>query len=189
MKINIDIIKNIGRDKLILLIIAGVVIVLCTVWEGSSDSADEGSSVREAVQEGSEETIDWEEYVRVQEERLKEILSQIDGAGEIYVMITLKSSEQKNVLTEKDISYEDTGEDDSAGGTRKIYTYSEDNQTVYVTDESGKTTPYVLSRIAPLVEGVAVISEGGDNAVVKEKIINVIKALFAIDINKISVTK
>ena len=121
------------------------------------------------------------------EERLKSILTRIDGVGEVYVMITIKAGASKDILMEQDISYEDTDETDSSGGKRKKYTYSEDNQTVYVTDENGNTSPYVISENAPKIEGVAVIAEGADSAVTKQKIINVIKALFDIEINKISV--
>lgn len=188
MKINTDIIKNIGKDKLILIVIAGVILVLCTVWEKSGESEKEDGD-NSLVMADTEEYMDMDEYVKAQEKKLKEILCRIEGAGEIHVMITIKNGAEKNVFTEKNISYEDTSEDDGTGGKRKIYTYSEDNRTVYMTDENGKTTPYVLSQMAPVIEGVAVISEGGDNIMVKEKIINVIKALFAIDINKISVTK
>lgn len=186
MKINLEFVKKIGKDKLIIMIIAGVVLVAATVWENGENNTGQQENSSEIQAEASE-NID--KYIKNQEKKLREVLCQIEGAGDVYVMITLKTGASKNILVEKDLSYEDTSEIDSAGGSRNIYTYSEDNQTVYVTDSSGKTTPYVLSEKSPEIEGVAVISEGGDNAVVKEKIINVIKALFGIDINKISVTR
>lgn len=187
MKINIDIIKKIGRDKLILMIIAGVVLVLCTVWEQSgrdeeNKAGDASSYERSAPADGY-----MDEYIKQQEKRLKEILKRIDGVGDVYVMITLKEGSGKNVLTDGNVSYEDTSEDDGTGGSRKIYTYSEDKKTVYVTDSSGRTEPYILSETAPQIEGVAVIAEGAESVKIKEKIINVIKALFGIEINKISV--
>ncbi len=189
MKINIDIIKNIGKDKLILLIIAGVVLVLCTMWEsdeGDDKNTNEGIVVEET---GNPDDMKYtEEYIGVQEKKLAEMLCQIEGVENVHVMITVKNGASKDVLMERDVSYEDTSEDDGAGGKRNIYTYSEDNQTVYVTDENGKTIPYVLSRMTPDIEGVAVIAHGAENVLIKEKIINLIKALFGIDINKISET-
>ena len=46
-----------------------------------------------------------------------------------------------------------------------------------------------MSNFMPEVEGVAIIAEGGDSPVVKEKITGIIKALFGIEINKIAVGK
>ena len=40
----------------------------------------------------------------------------------------------------------------------------------------------------PEIEGVAVVADGGNSPVIKEKIINLIKALFGLEINKIMVT-
>ena len=160
---------------------------MCTVWENKGSISDSDSKDTATISSSGEQSN--ESYIRSMEKKLKEILCQVDGAGELYVMITVKNSSSKNVLKEKNISYEDTNEEDNSGGKRKKYTYSEDNKTVYVTDSSGNTTPYVLSEMSPEIEGVAVIAEGGDKVLVKEKIINIIKALFGIDINKISVTK
>lgn len=189
--INKNFINKIGKDKLILICGAVAVLIICLIWEeknNNADKADTGESIL------SHENDDWnnlntymEKYIKQQEERLKSILSRIDGVGQVYVMITVKAGASRDILMEQDISYEDTDETDSSGGKRKKYTYSEDNQTVYVTDENGNTTPYVISENAPKIEGVAVIAEGADSAVTKQKIINVIKALFDIEINKISV--
>lgn len=185
-------INKIGKDKLILICGALVVLIACFIWESKNDSVQEktdtGSSTALSDTKSSQSLTDYmEKYIKQQEDRLKSILSRIDGVGEVYVMITLKTGASKDVLMEQDISYEDTDETDSAGGTRKKYTYSEDSQTVYITDENGNTYPYVKSENAPKIEGVAVIAKGADSAVTKQKIINVIKALFDIEINKISV--
>ncbi len=190
--INNNFIKKIGRDKLILICGAVAVLIICLIWEEKNDKASDKQYADSAVLNNENDSRDkfgiyMEKYVREQEEKLKSILSRIDGVGEVYVMITVKTGASKDILMEQDISYEDTDETDSSGGKRKKYTYSEDNQTVYVTDENGNTYPYVISEKAPKIEGVAVIAKGADSAVTRQKIINVIKALFDIEVNKISV--
>mgnify|MGYP001030226357 CR=1 FL=1 len=190
--INKNFIKKIGRDKLILICGAVAVLIICLIWEEKNDKASDKQYADSAVLNNENDSRDkfsiyMEKYVREQEEKLKSILSRIDGVGEVYVMITVKTGASKDILMEQDISYEDTDETDSSGGKRKKYTYSEDNQTVYVTDENGNTYPYVISEKAPKIEGVAVIAKGADSAVTRQKIINVIKALFDIEVNKISV--
>ncbi len=190
--INKNFIKKIGRDKLILICGAVAVLIICLIWEEKNDKASDKQYADSGVLNNENDSRDkfgiyMEKYVREQEEKHKSILSRIDGVGEVYVMITVKTGASKDILMEQDISYEDTDETDSSGGKRKKYTYSEDNQTVYVTDENGNTYPYVISEKAPKIEGVAVIAKGADSAVTRQKIINVIKALFDIEVNKISV--
>ncbi len=191
MKIKKDIIDKVGKEKFFLLILAGVVLVICTVWDFGKDSSTGNTQTSTMSYSTSKSSLsdEMDNYVKTLEKRLKEILSQVEGVGNVYVMITLKSSASSQVLFDGKNSLDKTDEVDGSGGTRNIYNYSEENNTVYITDSNGNTVPYVISEIAPSIDGVAVITDGGDNIFVKEKIINIIKSLFSIDINKISVTK
>ncbi len=194
MKFKLDksLIQKIGRDKLIIIGGALAVIILCLLWESSGDgnkeTKEDGAKTEAQLNNyGAGETQYMEKYVKSLEERLAGLLSGIEGVGKVKVMITVNTSVAHNLFTEKNISKEDTDEKDNAGGTRKVYTYSETNNTVYVTDQSGNTYPYVVSDSVPIVEGVAVVAQGAESAVIKQKIINVIKALFPLDVNKITV--
>ena len=184
-------IEKIGRDKLIIMAAAVIVIIVCIFWESGDDTKSDNQSDSDGtintVKDNGNDYGDMEKYVEYTEKRLLNILKSIEGVGKVQVMITVGKSEEHNVFTEKSISYEDTDEADSSGGTRKNYTYSEDNNTVYITDENGNTRPYVISEYAPVIKGVAVVAEGADEPTVKLKIFNVIKALFSIEANKITV--
>ena len=170
--------SKIKSEKLILIVLAGIVLVICTVWENKNKETKTDNTIAEKA----EITYDayCEEYIKKQEKRLKEIISKIEGTGDVSVMITIKNTAQNKVLTEKNVSYEDTD---------NKYTYSEENKTVYVTDSDGNTKPYVLAETLPKIEGVAVIADGAKNSQIKEKIISIVKSLFGIEVNKISVTE
>ncbi|MDE5865229.1 MAG: stage III sporulation protein AG, partial [Lachnospiraceae bacterium] len=116
-------------------------------------------------------------------------LSCIDGVGEVEVLITLKESEER--VPEKDIPEEikETVETDAEGGNRTIMEKSLKESTIYTVNEAGQNVPYVSKVIQPVVEGVVVIAQGGDSDTVKLNIIETIKVLFAIDVNKIRVVK
>ena len=49
--------------------------------------------------------------------------------------------------------------------------------------------PYVKQELSPVIEGVLVVAEGGDNAVVKQNITEVVQALFGVDTHKIRLMK
>ena len=80
-------------------------------------------------------------------------------------------------------------EEDGDGGSRDTDEVSQDYNVIYSEGSDGTTIPFVISENSPQIEGVAVVAQGGDSAVVKEKITGIIKALFGIEINKIAVGK
>ena len=123
------------------------------------------------------------------EEKLEQSLSNIEGAGKVQVLITLKESEGKVVEKDGKEQNTDTGEQDAAGGTRNVTDSTIEKSTVYTTDSRGENVPYVIKTTAPVVSGVVVITQGADNLIVRENIIDAIQVLFDIDTNNIRVVK
>lgn len=99
-----------------------------------------------------------EEYTAYLEGKLKKMLESVRGLGEVEVMITLESSEER--IVEKDMTADrsQTEEQDSAGGTRTVSSSNTGYQTVYQDGSQG--TPFVAKTITPKVEGVLVVAEG-----------------------------
>ncbi len=174
--------KSIGMDKLVVMILAGVILVWCSLPE-KEESVDEDTA-DEIVYE-----YNADEYEKALESRLKNLLENMEGVGAVEVMVTIKSTKEKVVLTENPYNKSTLNETDAEGGQRESLEEAQESNTVYVTDENGDTVPYVINEIMPEIEGVAVVAKGGDSSAVKEKIINVVKSLFDIDANKISISK
>lgn len=110
-----------------------------------------------------------------EEEKLCEILSKIDGAGKVSVMITYYSS------GEKDIAYEtksDKKRETSSGyGTESI-----DEKAVMA-----KSEPVVLREIYPTAKGVVVIASGASSPGVKQAICDAVAASTGIATHKICI--
>lgn len=130
-----------------------------------------------------------EDYGTYWEKKLEESLSNIEGAGKVQVLITLKESEGKVVEKDGKEQRTDTGEQDAAGGTRSVTDSTIEKSTIYTTDSRGENVPYVIKTTAPVVSGVVVITQGADNLIVRENIIDAIQVLFDIDTNNIRVVK
>ena len=131
-----------------------------------------------------------EEYVvQKLENRLEEILSSIEGVGKVNVMVKLACGEEK--IVEKDIPLErsNIAESDSTGGNRSTNEMNSREETVYSTNARGDKIPYVIKVNSAKVEGVSVVAEGGDEAMVQKNISEVIQALFGIEAHKIKVVK
>lgn len=171
--------RNIGNDKLILIGLAGIVLVLCTMYK-SPDKNKEKKNVEETTT-GYE--ITRQQYTEYMENRLKSILEKIENIGSVKVMINYKSTWEKIVLTENPYTYNETKEEDKEGGKRIITEKTHDENVIYDSEDM----PYVTKEIIPEIQGIAVIAQGENNPVTEEKIINVIKALFDVSVNKIAV--
>ena len=90
------------------------------------------------------------DYEEALEKRLGEILSKIEGIGNINIMVTLDSSEENQF------------------------------------QKSGNS-PVRVS--APEIRGVIVVCDGGDNILIREKVISAVSGAFGISTTHISVIK
>ena len=123
------------------------------------------------------------------EEELQELLSAMEGVGEVKVMITIRDLGEQ--VVEKDVPSESgwVSETDSAGGTRESESARQEESTVYITDSDGNRTPYISRTTQPEIEGVTVVAQGGGDALIQKNITEVIQALFDIEAHKIKVVK
>lgn len=126
-------------------------------------------------------------YGKSLENTLEEILSSMEGAGKVKVMITLQSSGE--TILEKDTSFSRTSstEVDSAGGSRNTADITKTEEAIY--SGNGKDAPFVKQVIYPRIEGVVVCAQGGGDTAVNKNITEAIQALFGIDVHKIKVIK
>lgn len=118
------------------------------------------------------------------EQKLEQILGQADGVGKVSVMITLATSTERIVEKETQNQSAVSRENDTTVTETK-----DTSETVVYSDENGISTPYVKQEICPRIQGVLVVAEGGDNAVVVQHITEVVQALFDVDTHKIRVMK
>ena len=126
-----------------------------------------------------EENINSDENTSVMEskleKRLEEEISKISGAGKTSVMITLDSS--------KEYFYaQNSSEDIDETEVKKEHDF-------VITEGENGDTPIILKTKEAKVRGVLIICEGGENALVREKIIESVCALLDIPSNHVSVAK
>lgn len=188
-KIDLEKLRHMRKDQLLIFFLVGVLLLVIALPSGTKekekDSRHSEIDGEEAVGTQAEE----QDYARYLERRLEETLSQLDGAGNVRVMVTLQSSAQK--IVEKDTQGERDviTEEDSQGGRRTSENTSHQETTVYEGMGEKSQEPYVSKELTPRVEGVVVLAEGGENALVKRNITEAIQALFGIDTHKIRIMK
>ena len=118
---------------------------------------------------------DYTEYTKDLEKKTTDFISSIEGVGRCKVMITLDVSDES--VYAKNIDE-----------TRENGSYSKNSEYVLY-EENNNDTPILVKQYFPKVKGVAVTCNGGDDVVVREKIVSGISSLFGIPSTKISVSK
>ncbi len=109
------------------------------------------------------------EYVYSLEDRLSKTLNKVSGAGDVKVVINIKSGVQ-TVLAMNTVKKE------TSNGV-------EIEETPLIVN--GKTV--VLKELLPEITGVLIVAQGADNIMVKSKLVNATKALLDIDSGKIEI--
>ncbi len=190
---NHEFIQKIGVPRLLIMILAGVILIIASVHEDGKSSGilSGGKKASEPRSESSSEDIAldaMQRYVKSEEEQLENILQKVDGIGEVKVMITLASSEEKLTLQNKDTSDEVRGEDGEQESSNRDRSTSYKSESVILSSD-GKETPYVVQINSPKIEGVAVVAKGAGSGEKDAQIIQMIQALFEIEAHKIKVVK
>lgn len=174
-------IRQIGYIRLGLLVVCVIFLLLV--------SLPEEKKTGENVKENETKILDTDEndiYVEKMEERLASILEMMEGAGNVEVMITLSSSSE--TIVNKDTSYENARESETGDGQRETDSSGQKEETILI-DHDGNQVPYVIKTMEPIVEGVIVVMEGGDNSYVSAAVTEAVQALFHVDAHKIKVLK
>ena len=178
-----------NKENALILVLAGI-LCLVVVWptkEASDENMDYEPSI---LSEDSKDSVSsLVAYVEKQEERLREILEQIDGVGNVEVMI--RASASKEYVVEKDLVANDHTilETDSDGGTRQSMEQARSEASVYTKDTNGNDIPLVVKELEPEIEGVLVAAQGGDQNSVVSEIMQAVQVLFDIPVHKIKVVK
>ena len=121
-----------------------------------------------------------ESYVLQTERRLCEILSAIDGAGRVEVMLTVQGS---------DITFFQTDCDTSTSQTADGSSSSTQYKTVILPGSGEYDKAAVTKTEYPAFRGALIVSEGADDAAVRLELVNAVSSLLGLGTDKISVVK
>lgn len=125
------------------------------------------------------------QYENNLEQSLADIISSIDGAGKTRVMLTMDSTVEQVYATDKTMSQKDSINSGEGTETNKDTSANSTYITVELSDGTQQTV--LLKEIQPKVRGVLVVCNGGDNSVVKEKIVDAVTKALDISSSRVSV--
>lgn len=168
-------IRKIKNPKIIILIFVLVLIVM--VYFKISSTSQVGSSSYGQVFYYTNSL----DYANALEKKITNVVSKIQGAGDVTAMLTLESS--------LEIVYaESTNEKNNStisGGSTTTSTNSS-SETIVIKN-NGDNSPLVVKEILPKIKGVVIVCDGAKDVKLKMEIVQAVKALLGIPSDNIQV--
>lgn len=191
--------QKIGKDRFILLFLAGLMMVIIVMpwgesgkkgeqeeaWKKKSMQEQEEGLLQESIRANQNEV---DEYRQKLCSQLEDFLRTMDGVGMAKVYITMHSS--KEIIVERNSPYSKrTEEETTQERTRVIGETENASEVVLLKQADGSEAPIIVKEIVPAVRGVVVAAQGAENEMVKKEITALVMALFGIEEHKIRVVK
>ena len=148
--------RSIKHIEIILAVVLGAIVLLIYISTFNSSSS-------KTPYEATTTT----EYAAMLESKLENVIKQIDGVGNVSVMVTLSSGPEYVYATSEE---EKINENQGSGSTTSSTTITKEPVII-----SGDVV--VIKEIMPTVGGIVVVAGGADNTRVKLEIIKAIQAL------------
>lgn len=162
------IIEKTKLDKKVLLVIFLGVLGIFLLAVSEIFDYEEDVTITQAAEGGN---VSFNEYEKNIEERLVKLLESINGAGEVKVMVTVESNDEKIYATETSKSEN-----------------KEDKKYVLV-DVDGNDSGLLLKITQPEVRGVGVVCQGAESPQVRQEITATVTAVLGISSNRVNISK
>lgn len=157
--------KLVAQYKYVLIVvIAGIVLLL---WPSGEKRQTREASGTADLQESFD--------LNALEEKLSRTLSQVEGAGEVTVTLTVKNGMEQVLASNRSTSVTERGN-------------SVEEETVLV-GSGGDQKAVLLTQRYPTFQGALVVCQGGDDAQVRLQLAQAVSALTGLGTDRITVCK
>lgn len=176
--------KKIENIVVLIVIVIIVIIAINYIWndekkQTSKNEVEQNFGKQLATTNEAKEKEDLEE-------KLENILSKIEGVGNVKVVITYSESSEVIAMYNED-NKDSTIEETDSGGGKRITKENDTKKQVIFEEENGSKVPMTQKVITPKIEGAVVTAVGANNALIKNNIIQAVEALTGIATHKIQV--
>ena len=171
-----------------ILFIIGVIIMIAggSLFGDSSKSKKDAELIIETNSAKNHDTFKNSYEIQL-EERLENILREIEGVGKVKAMITFEGTSEIVPAVDEKSGETITEETDNHGGNRKIHQIEEENKIIMFNEAGGVQKPLIVKELQPTVKGVIIAAEGASNIQVKADILQAVKTALNIPAHKIQV--
>ena len=184
--------KKIENLVFFIVVLIITVVVINIIWNGDKSTSQKNETTDNTKQLASSSTStvtateNKVETTQELEEKLKNILSKIQGVGEVEVCINYSESSEVIAMYNENSKTSTTQENDTSGGTRTIEETDTQKEVIYE-ENDGEKTPITQKVVQPKIEGAIITAKGASDATTKTNIIQAVEAVTGLATHKIQV--
>ena len=164
-------IEKLKHNRFLLAAMLIGILIMLFAPSGSSETDKSG-----VLAEGAN-TLEYS--LRDEELRLERLLSQVDGAGDVAVMLSLKAGAER-VLAE-DLETDEAYSDDKSD--------RQESRRIVLTGSRSDGDALTVQYIYPEYQGAVVVAEGAGNADIRLKLTKAVMAVTGLGADRISIVK
>lgn len=168
---------------------AGLLGIVLILLSGYLKSCDSQAGTAATSSTSSHTVVTAEEYEKQLENNLSSIISQIDGAGNARVMVTLEQTSKSVYATQEKTSDQQTDEKAESGTGKNETDNSDETTYLLVKDADGSEKAVKVTEIQPVVKGVVVVCDGGGDPKVQQDITDAVTTALHITSVRVCVIK
>jgi len=169
--------------KIILVVgLIGIVLIFISGYFKNTGSNTSSSSATQT-------TISVEQYTKQLETSLTDIVNGIEGAGTSKVLVTLEKGTQYVYATEEKKSTQTTQDKSTSSTTKNQENNNDETTYILVKDANGGQKALAVTEVQPVVKGVVVVCEGGNDPTVQKSVIDAITTALNISSARVCVIK
>jgi len=155
-----------------LVAVIGILFLLIPIEKAQPETEDDPATVKTGLSA--------EEELAATEERMRSILSRIQGVGQLELMLTLDKSASSQYVQDTELRYD--------GQAKAPENYQRTSETVVLSQNGGGEGLILEESTYPVYRGCLVVCEGGGNAAVKLEVTSAVAALTGLSSDRITVT-
>ena len=178
--------KEEGNDKkkienlvFFLIILVITIVAINFIWKDDKKEDTNTNDTSKKLASTSQEQTYPEDSL---ETKLENILSNINGVGNVKVLLTYNETEELIPVYNETDKKSTTNEVDSEGGTRVVEEVDTSKEVVYQNEEI-----ITQKKVSPKIEGAIITATGANNSTVKTNIIQAVEAATGLATHKIQV--
>lgn len=175
LKIFVTKLKGIKHIEIIIGII--VIAIMLVGYNAFANSAKKQNTTQ-----GSSAVSSGEFDYTYTEDRLEKVLQEIEGVGQVQVMITYDGTAEK--VTAKTVSTSTVSNTNAQGNSSSNTSRTE---SPVIINNNGSSSPYILKEIAPNITGVIIVAQGADKPVTKLAIMRACQTILQVNATNIEI--
>ncbi len=172
------------RKILIAVGIGAILLIFLSSYFPKGDKAAEPEAPAETAA-----SLTAEEYTRELEASLTQIIEGIEGAGATKVMVTIEKGVEQVYATEQKKSTQTTQDNLSGEGEKNQAKDDVETNYIIVEDADGAQKALAVTQVQPVVKGVVIVCEGGDNPSVQQRVTDAVTTALNLSSARVCVVK